>query len=627
MLHKKFNFIELPLLSIVFFISNITPCISLSRWAETKDAPYAINFEKIRIKIKKDGTYIVQTEKQMEILKESARINNGLTRLTYNENANQFKILEARTINPEKTIPVPKKDIETKPLASSGPGFDTTTQVTVAFQDVNVGSKLYLKYEKIITKPQIPGLFNYLSIVGMSEYVQDFEFSATSEIPFYYEINDPEKSFEIVTGHNSFRAKLKKPGYRAVLEEDYALLVNSSVIWIGVTTLKSWREFPRKTMLKYEETMNSPLPEKLEKILKTAQEKTTEIDQMNAVTSSLADAVRYVGDWRAVNGAYHPRSLSAIAKSSYGDCKDFTVSTGAILKKLGFEVHAAWIARGKDMILSPLKLPVLDVNHAILYAKKNEREYWIDATNPTSFAQGSYEDISGRPAIVLFPDGAKQLQVPKMQASDGSIDVKIDLDFSNDEVIAGQGEFSLLGNMAESTTGYELSTDKQSIDYALVTWATNRKNLISWDFANYNLKSRIVKDFKTSFKFKEPWFPLVTSAGPGYSIPPMIYVDYFQGRNQQRVAAINLPTLSQIHQQYHIKGRTVQLPKELECKGSSEWADFSRRFSKVKDGLILTDDFKMKAKTISPVAVNSAEFSAFKIKLVSCMQNAVIVFR
>ena len=42
-------------------------------------------------------------------------------------------------------------------------------------------------------------------------------------------------------------------------------------------------------------------------------------------------------DRRSISGNVFPRDLNEVAKTQYGDCKDFSFVTGAILKKLGYK--------------------------------------------------------------------------------------------------------------------------------------------------------------------------------------------------------------------------------------------------------------------------------------------------
>ncbi|MGZ3797301.1 MAG: DUF3857 domain-containing protein [Pseudobdellovibrionaceae bacterium] len=610
---------------LIFIISSYS-LVSFGRWADINEAPYAYNFIKCHVEVKKDGTRVTTVESQIEILKDSARVEKGLARLNYNESSGSFKILVAKTINPEKTLIVSKKNIELKPLASAGQGFDTKSQATIAFPDVKVGSKLYLKYEERVQHPWVPGFFDFIDRIGWHEYVQSFEYSFNSEVPLYYEIHDPEKSIETLAKGNSVVFKSKAPIYRELKEEENALISGDSLTWIGVTKAKSWKDFPKNTIQKYETEINSYLPAKFENILKEAQTKNNNIDQINAVTSALVEKIRYVGDWRLIKGAFHPRSLSSISESGYGDCKDFTVSTGAILKKMGYEVHAAWVSRGENIFFAPLHLAVLSINHAIVYARKDGHEYWIDPTNINSFAQGVRKDIENRSAIVLFPEGAQELHTPALNLSQSEVHVSLQLDFSSKDSIKGQGEFNLKGRAAEPMAGAELSSDKKNLDYILIKWATNDPNLLSWKAGDYELKSRAVKDFGTSFEFKKAWNPILTSAGQGYSIPTPSYIHEFQNRRDQRVSSLNITSPFQAHHEYHIKGRKVRLVKDIECQGSSEWADYHRRLYKESNEAVLKDDFALKVKTISAAAMATKEYGDFQEKLLSCMQEAVMIF-
>lgn len=605
----------------------LAPLLVQARWATPEEMAYTVNFEKTTAKIKKNGSYVGTVESQIEILKESARSDQGMTRFGFNGSQGKIKILSARTINGSKTIPVPEGSIEIKPLASSGAGFDSLLQITIAYPEVNIGSKIYLKYEYSIDKPNIPGFFFSVSTPGLREHIQYVEKTFESEVPLYHEVHDPTGAIEVITGKNKVTFRSKKPLLHAIVEEDNSLFDSQTLTWTGVSTAASYAAFPKETIRKYADTMSATLPAKFSEIVDRVKINATDIEQINYVTSSLADAVRYVGDWRQVEGAFHPHSLAFIAAKGYGDCKDFTVATGAMLKRLGFEVHAAWLSRGTDNIFSPLKIIEAEANHAVLYAKKNGRVYWIDPTNTVSFAQGIFPDIENRPALVLFPDGIQRLKTTAVSADDGKLDVKIKLNFSKNGPISGSGELNLHDNTTLEMTGSQLYSDKKSLDYTLIKWATNRNNLLNWEFNDYNLKSRIVAPIKATFVFQEPWVPAQTTAGKGYSFSALNAVSYFNGKSAGRISALNLETPMTFHNEYTFTGLSVELPKEIHCHGNSEWVEYSRRIYKEDGAVIATDMLKLKVKLIPPHVASSKEFGKLQDDLISCMQNAVVIFR
>jgi hypothetical protein len=617
---------------IPFLVTHLLATTVDARWAEPVDASMAVNFETTHIKVKKDGTYVLDFQRQVEILKESARTEQGLQRINIADTST-FELIEAKTINGKRNFPVHKQDVEFKPLASSGPGFDRQKQVTIAFPEVSVGSKLFLKYRKRVPKVEIPGLFFRHFPLGWNEYLQNWTLKIDSEVALFHETYDPgpagKKLIRAEATEKSVTFTLIEPFYRSIWEEEGASMDPLSVIWIGVTSAKSWAEMPKATIHAYESTMASPLPEKFKTILVRAQDQQGDIAKINTVTSLVAENVRYVGDWRLVRGAFHPRSLEKIASTGYGDCKDFSVSTGSILKALGFEVHAAWVARGKDWVVSPLKIAAPNFNHAILFARKDGRDYWLDPTNTTSFAQGTYSDIANHPSVVLIPGGHSELlKVPQLRAENGTIDTRLKLAFNGADSVKAQGEFSLLGHAAVSMTAAELSSTKKTLDYTFVRWLVNTANLESWDVGDYNLKSRIVEDIKSTFKYQEQWRPITTTAGNGYLVPISYYAHLLRVRmGPDRVSSLKLDDPVTWRREYRFNGRDAVFAKDVACQGTSLWADFNRELKRDAKDALLIDTVKLKVSVIPNTELHTDEFSKFQASIIACMQEAVIVFK
>jgi len=100
--------------------------------------------------------------------------------------------IEAKTINGSKEFEVPESDIVIKPLSSSGPGFDTQNQVSVAYPNVEIGSQLELKYHLVRTKPSLPGYFNDHFTIGRHVAIENYNEIWESEGPLFVEVFDPE---------------------------------------------------------------------------------------------------------------------------------------------------------------------------------------------------------------------------------------------------------------------------------------------------------------------------------------------------------------------------------------------------------------------------------------------------
>ncbi len=608
---------------IAFFFSGNAQ----ARWAEAADATYTINFEHRTFKIRKDGSATITIETQIEILKDSARESVGLTRFKYDSSISRVKVLEAKTINPDGVFEVPKQDREDKPLASSGAGFDVINQVTIGFPRVNVGSKIFLKTEEVQTRALIPDYFFSLFALWGSSY-QKYSVDFESERPIYLKTFDPNGEFDIKASEKKIHLELKVPYYRRVVEESDEFFAQKLYVWFSVSTAKDWSEFPKSTLKAYEDDLTAKLPASFEKIAIEARGQKTNIDQINNVTSELAAQIRYVGEWRALEGLWHPRSLETIAASAFGDCKDFSVSTGAILRKLGYDVHVAWVMRRQEWEPSPIDDVALDVNHAIVYAQKDGQTYWIDPTNLTSSAQSIYADIANRQAYVLEKEKIEVKTTPAMHSSESKIRI-VKIIRATDETAPFKvdGSLALIGRSAEVWTGEELRNDKKAINFSLLGWVTDKTNLIDWTVGEYDLKSRIVHDITIPFSYTAFNSPTQTTRGTGFQIRAPFYVGHFHARRVNRVTDLLLANPQSVDRELTIVGRTVPMSRKINCKGDSPWAAFERTISREVNGVKLKDHLEIKTLHIPSKELQTAEFATFQKNILRCMEETVVVFK
>lgn len=612
---------NLVFLTVILMMSH-----AHARWATTDDATYVVNNSKFHYQVRKDANYILTIEREEEILKEAARGERGLIRLQYNPEVTVFKFLAAYTINGNRTVSVNKNDVEVRPLASSGQGLDSLNQVTIALPDVNIGSKLVYKYQFISKRPALANTFSDSLVFGWDEFLKKSEMIFASERPLQMDVFDPEKYLKKEETKGVVKITLTRPIFKKVVEEERVYLDDKFYPWIGVTTWRSWADFPKTTIAQYESILASPLPKKFEPILKAAEEKKTAVEQINTVTSMLNDVVRYVGDWRTVKGHYIPRPLIRITQSGFGDCKDFTVAAGAILKRLGYEVRAAWVWRGPGFVRLPLKLPTLPMNHAILYAVKDGQEFWIDPTNSVSYAQGILEDIADRPALVLYPSGPVVKQTRAMKASDSLWEVKARLDFSALDRVKMAGTVKFEGRSAKDYTGASLYYAKENSDHYIANAIINVANLLTMKVGSYSLTSRIVEPFVTDFEFEEKWYPFMTTAGEGYIVSGAPWLEYLRFPPNTRVSDLDVGYPVVWRRELTVTGRKAVFNKEVECGADSTWVDYKRQIRKVGSQLKISESMAYKATIITNAEIKTPQFADFQRGVINCMQAPVIIF-
>ena len=628
------SLIALPLIALSLIALTLWSTPSHARWAPVQNATYVIENESDTYDFRKDGTTLSHFDLTIELLTDEARNEFGLYRMPYDAKSGHLTVIEAYALNRNgkllKRTNVKPSDIEDKPLASSGPGFDQINQVTIPFSELKAGSKIHLVYQ-LKDKAVIPGYFGLWFPIGHNEYVKSWSFKVHSYFPLVTDVRDPDHSLKIKTSEHDIEAQLLQPIYRAVIEEENGLEDLSAYTWLGLSTFREWKDVPNQMIQKFETKIASPLPEAFQKIADKAAAGKTMFEQINLVTSLLQDQVRYVGDWRRVDGGYYPRELSQISETGYGDCKDFSTATNAILRHLGFETHPALIRRERYLSSLVSKIPVLDFNHAISFARKEGHEFWIDPTNLSSNAQGIYNDIENRPALILFPDGAKIARTPPLSVGAGTSRSVDNVKLIEDQILTSDDHLEWTGQSAAFLTGWGLSYSKPNLDYTLLKWVADPNKVRHWTVDPYDMSSRIVHDLSVDFHVEQSWQRIITTRGTGMSLPGLAQVAYFNIEPDKRVSGLKLEDPYTWLREIRLSGRETDMRSDLKdklsCSGDSLWIRYSRRFEKESSVTVLRDEVTLKESYIPVDQIKTDEFKAMQKKLNACMSDAIVILK
>jgi hypothetical protein len=266
-------------------------------------------------------------------------------------------------------------------------------------------------------------------------------------------------------------------------------------------------------------------------------------------------------------------------------------------------------------------------NHAIVWAEKDGKEYWVDPTNHTSSSRRIYPDIANHQTVILDPAGPRESKTPPATAETNVVKIDLEINFKSDSELSGKGKIQLLGFASESVTGDELSSSKAQLDYRLVTWATNLPDLTSWKFDDYDLHSRIVKDFATNFTFDAGWQTLVSSAGRGYLVPQTGMVKVINSSLNEREGSLLLSDPFEYYRTIRVSGKEMQNNSKVNCDGTYKWFDFRREIKKEDGKLLLTDFFSIKNPVIDIKDLRSPEFRSAQKDFVNCVGDFAFIFR
>jgi transglutaminase-like putative cysteine protease len=495
-----------------------------ARFATKEDSCIEYEIFNRDVTVSADGTYEEIVEQQIALLNERGRDYYGTYAEYYNKNAEKFKIIEAYTIFNGKKIPVLSKMIEDKPVANSMQGFDSIHRVLISYQKAEVGAKLYLKYRTKVFKIPLKGFFHTHGYWGLYGYWRSGNLKIASKIPFHFLVNDPYDSLKInhkeEKGTYILTANLKKPLCIDLVNEENAILSDEKKTWVKISNLDKHEDFAAKMAPKYEEVVYSKLPDAYAKIVEEARKLVEETDQINHITSKLNEIVRYMGDWRTIDGGLFPRKLDEVVKTGFGDCKDFASSTAAMLHNLGYKARVALVYRGEGRANPKKFLPSFSLqNHAISHAiSPSGKEYFLDPTNGhKSMAEGIFPDIAGKLTYILDSQNPRMSQIPDIDYKHAKIHANSVISAKNG-YLEVSGTNNVFGEIAYYISGAGLIVSKQLIEEDLINQISGDVSCIEKKIQIPDFTSRIVRDYNVIYSYKKLDDRMRTPSGSVFAV-------------------------------------------------------------------------------------------------------------
>ena len=617
---------------LVILLSLIFSFVASARYATHEEAAVEIDFYNSDIEVQKDGKFTNLVESQTTILNEVGREGYGSQTLIFTKDVSNIEILEAKTILGGVEYKLENKDIEIKPLASSEKGFDQKYQILLAFPQVVVGSKLYLKYKETVTTPIISNHYENRFTYGISQYTKNSKIKLTSYIPFDYLVNDPDKNLEVQFVQDKSKKILiisqKKPIFYQISNEPYSTMLDRRKLSsIYVSTFKSFDELAKILAPNYERAINQILPKLYKDIIAEATKITKEEDQINYVISELNNKIRYMGSWQTVKGKIYPRNLEEITATGFGDCKDFSVSTASMLHRLGYKVNSILVFRENHYIENPTVLPSLLFNHAILVAtSKSGKTYWLDPTNFVSMSSGIFPDISNRKSLILDSKSPKYESTPSIDPNH-SVNF-LDTIFSiNEEFINLECNIKLLGERAINITGSELTTSKIALEEDIITYFSGESKPIDKSIDLPDLKSRIVKDIAFNFLIKKENDFFISNLGEAIPLTHLAHqwINNIVKLSDDVVGVLYISDPTTYNYKTTIKNYTAQNIENLNFELDSKWFKAKRECSQVGDDIVIKETTILLNPVILPEDLKNEEFATIKKKIKQYMLGSVLV--
>ncbi len=623
MLIKMKNLILLLLLLMPF-------SQGVAKFASFDDASKRYDLSNVHVEIDAEGKSVEISEQEYTILKESAQNLAASYRMFYNSAAEKIEILEAKSTFQGKEYKVEKKNIQDKPLFSSPAGFDEMRQILIAFPNTSLGAKIYLKYKLTTFKVPFEKFYGGIVSFGIGEYAAKSLLTINSALPLHLDVHDPNKSLRISKdkkdNFHQLTVELIKPIYTAAVNEA-GKPSDKYFTYITVSSLKAWEDFAKKVYSNFAKIYQQELPPLFEEILKKAANKEGQAAQLSSIISSLQDEIRYLGDWKTIDGGFKPRDFSEIANTKVGDCKDYASSLVAIASKLGYKANIVIVARGISNASSS-KLPMQDFNHAMVrVVGENNKIYWLDPTNVQTMVDGIFPDIAGKKVLVLDELNASYEQIPTIDPTHASFTSSQEITPMANNWFKISGQVTIKNEMAQPLIAAGLYSSLANIKDSLLdsfsqTSLTEKNDK---QISLPDLKSRLVEDIHIKYSFKQDNKSVKTNLGKAFALGYATFTSILDASDEWvGDVYIDIP-----HSEYRtkvFKNIKVENPTSLDFAVKNKWLDYERTFKQEAEGLLMQEKFVLYKSYINNEDLKSKEFKKLQHDLNQQIKGSMLVF-
>jgi len=626
------NLLKIKYINFFSYIILIAcPTLVLARPATLQDADIKIEKYNETIEIKSDGTSVQIIEITLRALKESGKDKLISYPLVYNKGSSDVQILEAKTLQADKEFPVDLNLLEDKPLASTIKGFDQNNQILVVYPNLEINSAIYLKYRTIVKEPVLKNYYDARFTFGADTYWEHANVAIVSALPLNVDIHDTTNVLEVnqknVNNLHHININLKTPTINVPIDEVASSYNPNNFPSVSISSLKEWQAFGNQFSIFYEEILNAPLPEFLQKIANEAQKIENLHEKINLVTTRLAEQITYMGDWRTVKGGVVPRPLKIVAETRYGDCKDFSANTVAVLRKLGIDAYPAFVLRGEGAYDLSTTYPLVPTfNHAIVYVQLKDKNLWIDPTNFTSFAGSIYPDIEDKISLVLKKSDAFLRKIPLSSPRDNGYSLRRNITLQKNDETFVTGSANLYGSEALWFTGEDLKASKEATNLAIIRMIADESRITDWKVNPYDLSHRTVKPLQFEFSFNEKHNQVRTTSGKAYWLPANSMTNKILIQTKNRLSDLYLGNPMTTHSETILKNTTKIGKLFTACKVDSPWLMASRGITDTAEGINIMLDVTIKKNRILNSELQSKEYLNFQNKIYNCFGDIALLY-
>ncbi|MBO9666566.1 MAG: DUF3857 domain-containing protein, partial [Bdellovibrio sp.] len=491
----------------IMFISALllSSSVAFADWAKESDFPFVILNSEDLITIDKDGLSESTFTSEYQAVNEEGRNFLVLQSYPISPDSSSVTFIKGFSKTNDAITMVNPKDIKTR-NSSVKSGLTNRQEMIIPFSNIQIGSTVSYTVREKEKKNLVKGLFHRKYIQGLRAPEKSGKAKIKSLLPLYVHINDPWQSIQSKQYKDGkyfvFEFVQTKPLFKMPTEFN-PILKKDSVTSIDISTMNNWSTFSATLAEKYESSLKTKIfPPAYNSIIEKANKAPSIHEKIDIVTSELAKIMTYSGDWTSFEKAFIPRTLAQVALLKTGDCKDFSVATTAMLRKMGIKANIAMVKRSDSSQSNMTFQRFSDIvdpgyfNHAIVKVKDGEKTIWVDPTNIVSNSSNVFTDIAGSSAVEISKDspGLETIPVPPLGATHLAFDktIKINADGSADTVTNFDATGDFVKLLLETSFAKNEETAKKYLTTLLRSDSKNSKAV----FEGVDFKTRLSKKFK-----------------------------------------------------------------------------------------------------------------------------------
>ena len=364
----------------------------------------------------------------------SVRVNDlhaardyGRIAIRFNHYYSEMELEFANTLTLDGKIIALSEDALQNRITGGGQDFySDSSELVFSLPDVSPGTILefqYLKKSKELAFPELHSLVSvphwFQGTAGNDSWRADFihhyrySFTYPSQQPIH---------IKTYGGHSS-KAKKRKQGdtttltwkmrdIEKVISEHWFPRRDKIYPELEISTMVDWSHIDRWTWEKVADKL--PADKALQQAIDSLNLAATasKEEKIKAVYQYVQNNIRYVFAHLG-RGGYEPHFPKEVIHTRYGDCKDQTVLSVAMLRALGVEAYPALVETPRAGY-DDTELVKLIFDHMIVYlpAQPELQETWMDTTGDRSLFPGMSAYLAEQNAMIVNGQGGRLTHIP-----------------------------------------------------------------------------------------------------------------------------------------------------------------------------------------------------------------------